>query len=511
MIWSLPVLPGQDLPQHLAYARILLDYDRPDLPYHDLYLRPTHLEPYFVVYWFLGAVGRRWGLVAAFRLLMSLEVVATLVAFDALVRALRPAESRASWTGLLGGVLIWSPVACMGFLSFLVCVPLFLFACAGYARLLARSHARLALLAMLVCTAALSSLHIVAAGLFLLLVGLDALLNRDRRRLVWCLVIALTESVTLFAWSLWGGIGLGKSWHFELVESLRRTLGLDFVGSLFRMKWNDPLLKLTYAAWTVLGPFSASGLFVAAAGASTLAAIAVAERRRHSSPAGAAAQPQPWLRSALAFALLSWLMPWGLYVPTEITFLDLRAMTLACGLLFALVPAHWFASRRAQLALASFVLLQTGIFHVSAVRFSREAAPALKLERAAAPHGMMMSLVFHNRGSGFGSLFRVTHFLPMYYTILERGTNTQFWARYTDHLPVDYRANHRPANTADWNPERFALGDLHDSEYLLVQAATADDSSEVQRDYRRVEGMLRGKATTVGCDGLWCLYRRPAP
>src|SRR5437660_5660327 len=50
LVWALPVLPGQDLPQHLAYARIFLDWNRPELPFFQRYLLPSHFEPYFTVY-----------------------------------------------------------------------------------------------------------------------------------------------------------------------------------------------------------------------------------------------------------------------------------------------------------------------------------------------------------------------------------------------------------------------------------------------------------------------------
>ncbi len=66
-VWTVPILPCQDLPQHLSYARILLDYNRTDLPFREYYELPSHFQPYFLSHYLLAAVGRGIGLDGAVR------------------------------------------------------------------------------------------------------------------------------------------------------------------------------------------------------------------------------------------------------------------------------------------------------------------------------------------------------------------------------------------------------------------------------------------------------------
>src|SRR6266542_1110726 len=63
VVWFLPILPCQDLPQHLAYSRILLDYQNASLPFHDFYQLRDHLfHPYSSTYWALSGLGRCFGI-----------------------------------------------------------------------------------------------------------------------------------------------------------------------------------------------------------------------------------------------------------------------------------------------------------------------------------------------------------------------------------------------------------------------------------------------------------------
>lgn len=69
ILWSLPILPGQDLPQHLAYARILLDHARPKLAFRGWYQLPAHLQPYFLPHLLIALLGRLLDVLAAIKLL----------------------------------------------------------------------------------------------------------------------------------------------------------------------------------------------------------------------------------------------------------------------------------------------------------------------------------------------------------------------------------------------------------------------------------------------------------
>ena len=99
------------------------------------------------------------------------------------------------------------------------------------------------------------------------------------------------------------------------------------------------------------------------------------------------------------------------------------------------------------------------------------------------------------------------HFLPMYFSVLDGGIATQFWAKYTEHLPIDYRPGKRPAQSDDWSPQTFdETKHLRDSSWVILQRTTDDDPTGLRNDADRVEKKLAKGADLVDCDGIWCLY-----
>src|SRR5262249_16325242 len=120
---------------------------------------------------------------------------------------------------------------------------------------------------------------------------------------------------------------------------------------------------------------------------------------------------------------------------------------------------------------------------------------------------ILMSLPYHNRTDYFGKLYRLSHFLPMYYTIQHGGIATQFWAKYTDHLPIEYKPGVRPNHTPDSNPQKFQLTHLAASHYPLRQSANGEDPNDTQRVRKSTRETVQQNAELVACEGLWCLYR----
>jgi hypothetical protein len=476
----LPVLPAQDLPQHLTYARIFQD---PTLPlFAALYQLPSELQPYFVPYLVLARLGRWIGLMTALRLILSAYVIVLLVALDALVRAVRPGKN--PMTALLGAALIWSPVAAMGFLSFLLCVPVFVLGAA----LLFRGRP---LFGLALVGALLASLHAAAAGIFLVLGAIHFAVAPSRRRAI-ALVSALAgTALTLAAWHVCGSLGVGE--HLVLDrEALRRAHGLEFINDWLRLDWSTLPVQLDYLRWTLLGPWRLGGQLV------VLAALAVVGWLAR---AGA---PALHRRTVLVFGILAFAAPFGLHAPSEVTFLNLRLLTLAATLTIVLVDPARFGSPLARSLLVVAALAISAHFVVRSVRFAHEAEPALALLDQTQPGTVMSSLVFGGRSRELGKQFRVAHFLPMYFTVLHDGAATQFWARYTDHLPIDYRAGRRPAGTDDWHPGRFRFDQLRDSRYLLVGGCDPDDDSAATCDDERRS--QRQVPVRPICLGRWCLY-----
>jgi hypothetical protein len=272
------------------------------------------------------------------------------------------------------------------------------------------------------------------------------------------------------------------------------------------VSWQDPLVTLNHLSWTLFGPFRWGGQLAVAAG---MLCVAASVRKS----AGDAVPADPVLyrhrRAALLFALVSCLLPWGFRAPTEITYLNSRMIGLAAVLLLPLIPPGWFQKRSARITLTafcSFLVLNTG---ARAFGFAGEAEAPLRLLRLAQPRGLLAALPFHNRSAYFAKGFRLTHYLPMYYTSRDGGVSTQFWARYTPHLPVGYREGKRPALPPDWSPWNVQAGNLQDAEWIMTQQPTEDEPAQMMASFEGVRSLVLAQgARLVSCEGGWCLYRK---
>jgi hypothetical protein len=437
---------------------------------------------------------------------MSSYIVGLFASFHLLSAAARRTAQTTlrdpQWPALLACLCVWSPSVTMGFVQFFLCVPILLCGLSGAIGWIGEHPRRYDPILATAAAAALPSLHVMAAGLYLALLSILFLFSVRplKRRSARLAIPAVALALAVLLWSRLGGLGLGRGMRLDLGGALRGALSLDFVNSLFRLKWSDPPIIASQVLWTVLGPYRAVSQLVSAL---ALAAAAL-WIRAHGAPRREPSRLPPVAR---AFALLCLLAPWGMYVPTEITFINLRMMSVGFALLLVAVDPSRFEAPRARIALLALCALFTAHFAVRAAQFNREVAPVRALLDRAEPNKVLSSLVYHGKSDYFAKQFQVTHFLPTYYLAGGRGIATQFWARYTDHLPIDYHKGARPASTPDWNPERFEVGHLKDSDYLFIESATAEDSPDLVAKSKQALTILQGKGQEIGCAGLWCLYR----
>jgi hypothetical protein len=515
LVWLLPVLPAQDLPQHLTNARILLELQRPDLPFRDYYVRAGGIQSYFSSYHLLVALGRLMPLESALRLVFSGYVVGLFFAFQALVRQINPmvAAERPPWTALLAALLVWNPVACMGFFAFTLAIPVLVAAVAWFIKQCEAAAAPVHgwLLLGLFCLLA-ASLHVVAALALLAFYLGYAILSPSRRRLQTLAVSSGMLLAALAGWMVVGDRALAAA-PLELDEAFRENVGIEFLSKAFRIDWGSPLTKLNYVLWNVLGPLRWSGQLVSALVLTAAATLAFRQRGQVPEPEQLDRQ-RALRRGGLALFVLSLLAPWGLYAPSEVTFLDFRLMTVALVVLAAAVPLQRFSSPVGGRSLALACALLTLHLGGRAFAFGREAQGALNLVRRAEPGGLMLTLAFNNVSRHFGRQFQLTHFLPMYYTVRRHGINSQFWAGYTEHLPVTYRESRRPPGPPDWRPWEVTSAQIDGTyDFVLLERADPARARAHREGSLRAERLLRQWGKLAGCDGQWCLYdlRRPSP
>jgi hypothetical protein len=502
LLWVLPVLPMQDLPQHMAYVRIMADYDRPDLPFRDLYVLPGRAQPYFTVYYLLVALARLGSVMVAVRVVYSLFVVLAFWAFRDLLASAQPSNQQRSVRGaLLASLAIWSPTVVMGFSSYTLALPFVLWGCAAAVRLSARTSRR-DIVVLGACGTALVSLHPVSAGALTLFLLITAAVAPTRRMVVVTLAGLGAMAAAVGFWAVVGEQGTGSFSGVDWSAAAGSGFGFDIITNALQIQWSNPPAKLTALAWHVLGPFRLWDQVVRF-GALVAAGAALARWRPRSATAGASAL---FKRATLLFLVAAWLAPWGLKVPSEITFLDFRLMTVGLFLVLACVPLSLLEGRRPLIALGALASFCTVQFGARSLAFSREARDALALLEEAPAGGRLLALTFHNQSAHFGAQFRLTHNLPLYYTIRSGGVTSQFWARYTDHLPVGYREGQSLALVGEWAPWELKAADIHSFDYVLLEQASANDPAKAQRGARLSKAILDEQARLVRCAGAFCLY-----
>jgi hypothetical protein len=509
VVWLAPVLPAQDLPQHLAYARIILDYDRSHA-FRELYRLPTDYQSYYNIYYLLVSLARLVPLESAIRVLFSGYVVALFLGLRLLARNLGgvAGDQGDEPAAMLGTALVWNPVACMGFLSFTLTIPLLIIGAAIFVRMVTSRGAPSAgdRVELGCCCLLIGSLHLVAAACFAAFCTVHCLLARDRGRIDALAFVFCVTVVTAVAWMCLGDLSLAAH-PLGLVAQARRAADLDFLNRVFQLSWSDPLRKLNFLAWNVVGPFRLAGQ---AATAAVLAALLVAALGARPAAPPARSPRTAFKQAGLVMAALAWLLPWGLYVPSEVTFLDFRVMTVACCLLVGAVDGRRFAGVRSRALLTVGCCLLTVHTAYRVLAYGREASSALRLLRRVPEERVLLTLAVHDTSQHFGAQFRLTHFLPMYHTLRSHGINTQFWAKYVEHLPIERRPGTTVATPRDWRPWDFNPLHLEGVDYVIYQRATEDDGDEDRTLSARIDSILRRHTDPLGCDGLWCLYRTRA-
>ena len=509
LLCLLPVVPGADLPQHLACGRLFADLTSPSLPFRDFYASPPRLQPYDTVYLAVAALSRLASITTASRTIATGFAVLTFFAFQRLTDALhgRASSREPPVTTVFATLIVWSPTVFMGFLQFYLCVPLVLLALAEIVgaegpRPRLNGLSRASGLAV-----AVACLHPMAAGALVVLAALYVILDRGRdaapRRVVATAVIAVTV-VTLALWRARGDV-IGAGPHvYPWRDAIRDAQGLEFLNRIFGIVWHDPTMVVSYSAWTVLGPYRLAGLlpplvvtlWLVHAVVKAPAALATPDRVRS------------YTRVALVFGGLALLSPWGIDVPDELLFINLRLIGLAAAIALPLVPPAYFDVTPARVRILAWTGVTIANLVLNLSMFAREAEAPLALIARADPRGVLLPIVFRGTSLRFAKTFRLTHHLPTLFTADRGGITTQFWARYTNHLPFGYLPGKQPDAPPDLEPALFdPEKHLRDVDWVLLEEADGDVGPPRRADALRVRRQLDERTELTAAAGLWRLYR----
>jgi hypothetical protein len=492
--WTLDVVPGHDVPQHLAYARILRDLDDPALALDATYYAVRPFDTYFAIHHVLAALGAVVGIVPACKLVYSFFAAALPLSAVAMGRAVW--REPTPWPALAATCLVWSPVACMGFLPFMLALPAVLLAVAAYARA-ARcpDPKRLGLVAL--ALALVTCLHVVAAGMTLLFLALSAACARRRPAWLAALVGLVGAGATA---ALLPGHGSRVRWDALLGDILTHGLVAGTIGH-FRMSWTGIGEKGRLLLGTIPGPFTTNvKLALGAVLVAVVLVIALAPRGVREA-GSALSSGRAHVGACAAFLGLSFVVPTAVQVPDDVCLVDLRMLVVAALLGCAAVPPSFLASARARVAGLSLVVAFFVTWSVTLSGLSREAAPVLRLVRTLGPHDRVLALAMHGSSEHLDPSNALTHYLPVYSLVLRAAPVTSFWGDFAPHLPVGYRTP--PPRPPDWAPWSVEPSHVAAATHVLLERSDEDD--EVQAATSR---LMRDPALErVACEARWCLLR----
>jgi hypothetical protein len=530
LVVGLPVLGGHDLPQHLAYARILADYDDPALLLRQNFTLPDGPQAYFTTYYLLAVLARATSVMTACRLVYAAYAIALPWAVASLVSAASEDTNEPEWSALLGPLLVWNPVACMGFLPFMLALPTMVFAAAALLRA-ARSlptrpaetppprppaplagrgerergvgGAGNALLLSLLCTVLVST-HIVAAALFCAFAGIVALSKPGWRSTA---LMAVVVSSSGLAYAVWSCVGPGHLAHMPprvFADAIAKYGLWDGSAAAVGARWSGVAEKVGFLRATVLGCLPELGKSVVGLSLAIAAGVAVAARP--------ASDPVSETRSTLRRALvglvvLTALLPASLSFPDDICLIDFRAIVMLVLFGVAAIDPRAFdtVGARRILVAAAAVVMGLWTFHLAGL--SAEGEEVLSLVQRLRPGDTLLALPFHDRSEYLDEDNGVTHYLPVYHTVLNGGVTSLFWGKFSHHLPVGYRPGKEPLHPPDWKPWEVTREALDGASSVLVQWPDPDDDEVAIVGAAKVHEELQRGFRPVDCRSRWCLYQ----
>ncbi len=472
--WLLPVIPGHDLPQHLAYARILAERNDPYV--RSLYEIDTS-DPYSTVHRVIAFVASRTSLETATRILYCSYALLVPLAFAWLVYAV---HGRArDHTAVLGVVLVWNPIVLMGFVPFMLCLPPFLFGVACAVRYGERGSL-FDLAALSVSTLVLGAIHVVGMAFFLVVVVLLALGLRRRP-----IAAAVVTTVV-------GALVLMRPAPSTTLHSTAPHFGF---------MWTSLGEKTNMLLATAFGPFPHRVRLVVEVGALLLAAI-VALHRPHAR--ASRTHTRAFVRAALLFFVVSLCVPHAVKEPDDLSYIDFRLFVFVFAVALAATPPRWVVLPRPRAALGAAIMLFTLCWTTQLALASREVAGGVDLLRRLDKGDRLLALSFHDRSTFFDESNGINHYVGVYHTAFTAGMTSLFWGKFARHLPVGYRPGVELPHPADWRPSDFTETQVHHATHVLVAWPDAVDSVRQRRGASRLRAMK--ELYELECQGRYCLY-----
>jgi hypothetical protein len=455
-------VPMVDLPQHAAQIAAWLNWHDPAYRTHELEL--NFRTPYLLAYPLARLFAPLFGVVAALKLVVAAGVALHVVAFERLVRKL----GHDPWVAVLGVPTALGYAFCFGFVSFLIAVPLVVFAITA-----ALDHAERPRLGSGLVLAWLLCLTLVAHGIALALavLAVGPLVLRGGGKFVARALPLLAPALFALVWIVPGSStkSIGETYWGLSFDRLVEVAGqLVGIGSADRAASVAGLLVLVSAGFLLGRP----------------------SRR-----------PERWL--PLVLALVGFMA-----FPTMfrgVGPLSPRFVVLFVpGILLAFEPVRAGTRERqatpARIAVTVVAADWVLVFVLRLPAYNRETEGMHALIGEMRPGMNVRPIVFDRESKSFPGVPALLH-LPAYYQVKKGGTQGYSFAMYPLSV-VRYRDGVAPrmGGGLEWRPEAFDPGrELDHYDYFVVHSAW-DRSNEL---FGAPPGVVLEERR-----GQWWAYRR---
>ncbi len=500
---ALPVIPGHDMPQHVAYLGLLAAWRRDPSSYPPGYTTPDLSSGYATTYKWMTPLAAWTSAEVAMRLVLAAYVVLLALAVRALVRATwSDRVSRTPATALLGPLVAFNPVLCMGFLPYLLALPPLvgsLAAGVGYLR-----GGRRWLLALAVGLAAMTAaFHLIAAAALLFLLGALAVVRRDRRSLA--LLLSSAAGILATTRLVGGAPPLPADLGATLAANVHARGLVAGIVDTFRISGTRWVEKVDQIVASVVGPFPLGAKVLATAVIAAMILLDLRSRRRagetpHRGVAGVGL-------ACLALALAAIVAPSAIQVPDDISLLDFRLITTATIVGIAAIPPG-VVSRERVLVLGSGVALLLGLWMRQLAGAAGEVAQTTRLLERLAPSDRLLSLSMHDASSYLDERNGILHYAAVYHTARSGGVTSLFWGKFTPRLPVGYLPGQEPKGPPDWSPWMVTEEQLAGFTHVIVRWPTDRDDVELRELGPRIVALRdHGELAAIASDGDCTLFR----
>jgi len=506
--WAGRFLPFLDLPQHLGLAAVVARYRDPATAFARTYLVQAGVTPYWGYYGSMWLLGRALPLELANRLLFTAYALGLPLAAAFLLASFRRDPRWAVFTL----PLVFSTNLFLGFVSFLLSLPLVLLALGLAERHLAAPRFRPGTALALAVAAALAFLFHAQSYLVLGLCAL-VLVTVHARGLRWAATRSLAFLPSLALFAVWfvpsfltpdrAGVEEHTAWH-------RTYGGLSGLGAAYE-PWRVVLGKAPERLFGSFGDGSDGALGAALAVLFAVALLVAygpaplpdpppAGRGEggRGSP-GKDRSPLParrgegqgegrvrrFLLSHRCDLLVVVLVASYLLAPMEISgqwYVNPRHLVfaaLAAPLLLARPARGW---RAGVAALAAVLALATSANAARQVRaFQRQMGPFEQLAAAFPPAGRVLGLPFDTGAGGPVRLWPFLHFAC--YAQLLAGADVGFSFAGLPSIPVRYRPGQQAPHPFEWRPDQLdwaTMGPAYDA-FLVSGTPRGRGGDELRR------------------------------